>query len=233
MIRTNYGLSGNALKLIAAAAMVADHVGYLFFPTVAALRIIGRLAFPIFAYMVAEGCGYTRNKLKYFLHVFLLAVICQIVYFVAARDTHMNILVTFSLAILLIYAMDAVKSAVSLGKRIGWTVVFTTGVAAVYLLTQYVSVDYGFWGVMTPVLAGAFRGKTDKRYISVLMLGAGLLLVSGYLGGVQIYSLFALPLLLLYSGKRGKWKMKYFFYIFYPLHLALLEGVVIAIHLFF
>ena len=102
MIRTNYGLSGNALKLIAAAAMVADHVGYLFFPTVAALRIIGRLAFPIFAYMIAEGCGYTRNKLKYFLHVFLLAVICQIVYFVAARDTHMNILVTFSLAILLI-----------------------------------------------------------------------------------------------------------------------------------
>ena len=222
MIRTNYGLSGNALKLIAAAAMVADHVGYLFFPTVAALRIIGRLAFPIFAHMGAEGCGYTRNKLKYFLHVFLLAVICQIVYFVAARDTHMNILVTFSLAILLIYAMDAVKSAVSLGKRIGWTVVFTTGVAAVYLLTQYVSVDYGFWGVMTPVLAGAFRGKTDKRYISVLMLGAGLLLVSGYLGGVQIYSLFALPLLLLYSGKRGKWKMKYFFYIFYPGHLALL-----------
>lgn len=222
MIRTNYGLSGNALKLIAAATMVADHVGYLFFPTVTALRIIGRLAFPIFAYMIAEGCGYTRNKVKYFLHVFVLAVICQTVYFVAARDTHMNILVTFSLSILLIYAMDGIKAADSVAKRIGSVVVLAASVAAVYLLARYVSVDYGFWGVMTPVLASVFRGKTDKRYVSVGMLGAGLLLVSGYLGGVQIYSLFALPLLLLYSGKRGRWKMKYFFYIFYPGHLALL-----------
>lgn len=222
MIRTNYGLSGNALKLIAAAAMVADHVGYLFFSKVAALRIIGRLAFPIFAYMIAEGCAYTRNKLRYFLHVFVLAVICQAVYFVAAGDTHMNILVTFSLSILLIYAMEAVKTADPAGKKAGAAVVFAVAVAAVYQITRFVSVDYGFWGVMTPVLAGVFRGKTEKRYISVLMLGAGLLLVAGYLGGVQIYSLFSLPLLLLYSGKRGKWKMKYFYYIFYPGHLALL-----------
>jgi hypothetical protein len=57
-------LTGNQLKLIAAGAMLADHVGLMFFPEAELLRIIGRLAFPIFAFMIAEGCKYTRNKLR-------------------------------------------------------------------------------------------------------------------------------------------------------------------------
>ena len=66
-------LSGNALKIIAAVAMTIDHVGLMFFPQLKVLRIIGRIALPIFAFMIAEGCRYTRNKLRYFLTVFLLA----------------------------------------------------------------------------------------------------------------------------------------------------------------
>ena len=64
------GLSGNSLKIIAAFAMLIDHVGIMFFPTVAIYRIIGRISFPIFAFMIAEGCRYTRNKLKYILAEF-------------------------------------------------------------------------------------------------------------------------------------------------------------------
>ena len=57
------------------------------------------------------------------------------------------------------------------------------------------------------------------------MTGVGLILLSWDLKGIQIWSLLALPLLMLYSGRRGKWNMKYFFYIFYPAHLASLQGI--------
>ena len=60
-------LTGNHLKLIAAFAMLLDHVGILLFPQIRLLRILGRLAYPIFAFMIAEGCRYTKNKLRYFL----------------------------------------------------------------------------------------------------------------------------------------------------------------------
>ena len=59
------GLSGNQLKLIALAAMTVDHIGVQFFPNIQLLRIIGRLALPIFAYMIAQGCRYTKNKARY------------------------------------------------------------------------------------------------------------------------------------------------------------------------
>ena len=56
------GLSNDRLKIIAAAAMLIDHIGAYLLPQVRILRIIGRIAFPIFAFMIAEGCRYTKNK---------------------------------------------------------------------------------------------------------------------------------------------------------------------------
>ena len=100
-------LNGNHLKLIAAFAMLLDHAGILLFPRVRMLRILGRLAYPIFAYMIAQGCHYTRNKLRYFLMVFGLGAVCQLVYYFASGDTYLNILLTFSLSILLIYVGQA------------------------------------------------------------------------------------------------------------------------------
>ena len=103
------GLSGNALKIIAAITMLIDHVGIMFFPGVAIFRIIGRLSFPIFAFMIAEGCRYTRNKLRYFAGIFTLATLCQLVYFIYNGDTYMSVLVTFSLSILTVYALGYFK----------------------------------------------------------------------------------------------------------------------------
>lgn len=105
------GLSGNALKLIAAASMLIDHIGVILLPEVALLRIIGRLAFPIYAFMIAEGCAKTRNRLRYFLAVFSLGAACQVVYFLHDGALYMGILITFSLSILLIYALQALKEA--------------------------------------------------------------------------------------------------------------------------
>ena len=75
------GLTGNQLKLIALITMTLDHVGMLLLPRVRILRAIGRIAFPIFAYMIAEGCQHTRNRKKYLLSMASFATVCQVVYF--------------------------------------------------------------------------------------------------------------------------------------------------------
>ena len=219
-------LNGNHLKLIAAAAMLLDHAGILLFPRVGLLRILGRLAYPIFAFMIAEGCRYTKNKLRYFLMVFGLGAACQLVYYFASGDTYLNILLTFSLSILLICLLQASHQAGSAGMRALWSILFCAGFLGVYGLTRMLTIDYGFWGVMTPVLAAfpPVKGKTEKGF-SVLMLFGGLLLLGADLGGIQHFALLSIPLLLLYNGKRGKWNLKYFFYIFYPVHLAVLQGI--------
>ena len=62
--------------------MLIDHTGYILFPSLSILRIIGRLSFPIYAFCIAEGFRYTKDKKKYFLRVFLLGLLCQIVFFI-------------------------------------------------------------------------------------------------------------------------------------------------------
>ena len=68
------GLTGNQLKLFALLAMTCDHIGVQLFPRLLILRIIGRLALPIFAYMIAQGCRYTKNKKKYLMTIAAVAV---------------------------------------------------------------------------------------------------------------------------------------------------------------
>ena len=63
--KPKFGLTNNQLKIIAMVSMALDHIGLLFFPDVMLFRALGRIAFPIFAYMIAEGCRYTKNRAKY------------------------------------------------------------------------------------------------------------------------------------------------------------------------
>lgn len=215
-------LTGNALKILAAIFMTIDHIGVLLFPGVVWLRVLGRLALPIFAFMIAEGCKYTRNRRKYFGTVFGLGVVCQTVYYVVDKDLYFSILITFSLAILMIYALQYWKQE----KTPVSVLIFAGTVAAVWRLNQCFTIDYGFWGCMLPVFAALPHGtEHDTSMASIACLGAGLILLAGSLFSIQIYALFALPLLLCYNGKRGKANLKYFFYIFYPAHLVILEGI--------
>lgn len=221
------GLTGNHLKLIAAFSMLLDHAGILLFPKMQLFRILGRLAYPIFAYMIAEGCRYTRNKLRYFLCIFGLGSACQMVYYFVSGDTYLNILLTFSISILYIYWMqDLQKLFAERAKTAVWNgICFLAAVAVLWVLNRNFTIDYGFWGIMTPVLTSLFPGKGKTgRFLPVLMMAVGLVCLALTYGGTQYYALLALPLLLLYSGKRGGQKMKYFFYIFYPAHLAILQG---------
>ncbi len=194
------GLNGNALKLLAALFMLLDHVGITLFPYVLWLRVAGRLALPIYAYMIAEGCHYTKNRLKYFLMVFGLGAGCQVVYAVVMQDYYMCILITFSLSILVIYGLQWLKAQHGPMKRLLAAALLAVLVAGVWWLNGVLRIDYGFWGCMLPVFPAILRGtKWDSKTGRVLMLALGLLLLALDAGGIQILALCAVPLLLLYN----------------------------------
>lgn len=236
-------LNANALKFLGAILMLVDHIGVIFFPNEAVWRVVGRLSMPLFAFALSEGCRYTKNKVRHFFLLFAVALVCQVVYyFFNNGDLYMSILITFSLSVLTIYAMQYCKKTL-FDERAGNAdktlacLLFLAVLFCVYAFCQIFTVDYGFWGVMTPVFASVFDfhripapkvlEKLDCLPVRVLCLGVGLFAVAiSYLPYALSFCAFgALPLLLLYNGEKGKWKTKYFFYVFYPLHLALLEGV--------
>ncbi len=232
-------LSGNALKIIAAISMFIDHLGVIFFPDVEILRIIGRIAFPIFAFMIAEGCRYTKNKLRYFLTVFCMGVVYVVAFYVYIKVVYMSIFITFSLSIIMIYALQSFKDTCfdkksKLPRKILLGGMLAVSVIGSYVLNRIFRIDYGFVGAITPVLASLphkskdasvkFFEAVDRIEFSICGLAVGLLGLYAVYGGVRLYALLAIPLLLLYSGQRGRRKMKYFFYVFYPTHLLFLEG---------
>ena len=210
-VKQRFGLTGNQLKILAMIAMTCDHVGLQLLPQYPFLRIIGRLALPIYAYMIAEGCRHTHDRKKYLLRLAGLALLCQIVYFFAMDSLYQCILVTFSLSVCLIYLWDSQKN---------WN--FWTGVLGCWFLCRVVpdmlpntdfDIDYGIWGVMLPVLIYLSPRKG-------LMIG--LLLLALDYGGNQWFALAAIPLLLSYNGQRGKWKIGRLFYFYYPVHLVII-----------
>lgn len=219
-------LNGNHLKLIALISMTFDHVGLALLGDFLPFRIIGRLAFPIFAYMIAEGCRYTRNKLRHFLQIFLLGVLCQLVMFYVTGSLYQGILIVFSVSIPLLYCVQWAQRR----KRVlPWLVSLAAVLGAFVLYRLLLRVlegtdfclDYGFIGALLPVLIGLHPNRRVKN----LLAAVGTVAVCLVFGGIQWFSLLALPLLLLYNGERGKRNTKYLFYIYYPAHLALIYGL--------
>lgn len=218
---SKFGLTGNQLKLIAMITMTCDHVGMQIFPQFLWLRIIGRLAMPIYAYMIAEGCRHTRDRKKYLLRLLGMGVLCQVVYLVAMGSLYQCILITFSLSVILICLLDAVekeKNALVWGKLFaGTALVFFLCVVLPDLLprTDY-DVDYGLPGVLLPLLV---YGAGTRGLL------VGIALVALKYGGVQWYAFLSVPLLLAYNGQRGKAKIGKLFYWYYPLHLVAIYGI--------
>ena len=222
--KLSYGIfTSNQLKIIALIAMTIDHIGVQIFPEIKILRIIGRIAFPIFAYMIAEGCKYTKNRKKYLLTMISMAVICQFVYFFAMNSLSQCILVTFSLSVALSYVLDNAQSRGDVKSSFITIAAF----AVVIFLTEILprlwkgtdfGIDYGIYGVMLPVFVFAAHRKMQKLFAAAIML----VLLSVDFGGVQWFGLMALPLLALYNGERGRLNMKSLFYIYYPSHLVII-----------
>ncbi len=217
------GFTGNQLKLIAVISMTLDHIGMMLFPQLTFLRILGRLALPIYAYMIAEGCRHTRDRRKYLLRIAGLGLLCQTVYFVAMGSLYQCILITFSLSICLIWSVEYSVRKGTLSSRI---LAFAV-LAVILVLTELVprlptgtdfDIDYGLIGVLLPALV--YFGSEKTKYLTV-----GLLLLGIQNGGIQWAALAAVPLLGMYNGTRGSGTIGKWFYLYYPLHLVVLQGL--------
>ena len=227
------GLDGGALKGIAAALMLTDHVGAILLPEVPVLRCVGRLAFPIFAFFIAEGYTHTRDFGRYFRRLAILAVVSEIPFnlengavFDPARQ---NVLWTFCLALLTLRGLEALGRERGFGRWAGCGLVLAAGFAAGELLRT----DYGGWGVVTVALLQLCRdGKYAKLWLLLAMaavngLGMGSLTMPVFGGEmpIQIFAVAALPVIWLYNGQAGPKGLRRAFYVFYPAHLLVLEGI--------
>jgi hypothetical protein len=181
------------------------------------LRMIGRLAFPLFAYLLVLGIESTRNICNYFVRLFVFAFISQVPFFLALGFEpfgYFNIFFTLSSGLAFVYFFKK-----------------TSPIAIVPVLVSFVlPFDYGIYGI---AMIGCMQIlKEDTKFgVAALVLLNTLFLVPW---NIQFLSLLALPLVLLHKTSYLKierettekvsyplWR-KYFFYIFYPLHLALL-----------
>lgn len=220
-LKTN--LDTNLLKLIAIVAMSVDHVGAEFFPAYPVFRWIGRIAFPIFCYCLTVGMLYTRDIRKYALRLAVFALVSQPFWILAfnADDfwgnlTNMNIF--FTLLVSLLAAWGA--------KEKKWWLL-----GAGILLLCLFNFDYSITGLVLMLIFYYCRKKPwlmALLYIlSYLPLGSGALddplalKLGNYALDFSIFSLFALPLILIpmYSRLRIP---KWFFYVYYPAHLLVI-----------
>lgn len=227
------GLDGGVLKGIAAALMLTDHVGAILLPEVPVLRCVGRLAFPIFAFFIAEGYAHTRDFGRYFRRLAILAVVSEIPFNLengAVFDlTRQNVLFTFCLALLTLRGLEALGRERGFGRWAGCGLVLAAGFAAGELLRT----DYGGWGVVTVALLQLCRdGKYAKLWLLLAMaavngLGMGSLTMPVFGGEmpIQIFAVAALPVIWLYNGQAGPKGLRRAFYVFYPAHLLVLEGI--------
>lgn len=229
-------MSGFVLKMIAVVIMIIDHTGLFFFPEAIWLRAIGRIGFPIFAYFIAEGFMYTRSRTKYFLRIFILGLICQLVYGFVGDFKTMCILVTFSCSLILMEIGERTVKTYKERKSTAFSLyilLLLTLLFGFYVFCQYFSVDYGFAGILTPFLVSLFKSKPGK--LAAMGFAILLITVEVYLAifsWIQLYAFLSIPLIALYNGKPGRYRMKYFFYLFYPLHLAALWIISWLIFLF-
>lgn len=207
----------NLLKIIALLTMLIDHIGVILFPQILALRIIGRISYPIFAFFIAEGFFYTKNKRKYFFIMLLFAIIAQPIYYFALNQTNLNILFTF------IFSLIAIVLIKHLNKKIENYILLICYIAVVLILSLLNLIEYGFIGVSIPVILYFLKNYPKTKYIVLTILLLLLSILPSISGNfVQFASLLSLPLLLLYNGKKGKINLKYLFYVFYPTHLLIL-----------
>ncbi|HOZ53314.1 MAG TPA: TraX family protein, partial [bacterium] len=169
-------------RIIALITMVIDHVGLVFFPDYLIFRVIGRLAFPLFAFGIAQGYLYTKNLSKYLQRILLLALISQPIFYLLINHKNLNICFTLTLGLIAIYLYDK-------GKE-WWIKVF--GILFILFFGQWLNVEYGAYGILLILCFYIFRNN-----ILLILFGSLLVFAQTLLNYSQILNLFAIiPLFL-------------------------------------
>lgn len=204
----------SVLKWIAVLTMVIDHVGAILFPDQIWMRVIGRVAFPVYAYCLAEGFRYTSDYRRYLGRLALFAILSEIpfdlaFYGVPFSFAHQNVFFTLTLGLILLWVLERFREQLLLCAGAFVVLCF---------LAQALHMDYGAGGLLM-VFAFYLAQQGTSPWI-----GWGIFVfinLFGYAGGVQWAAIIALLPIGLYSGKAGKKKQRFFYWI-YPLHLLLL-----------
>ena len=206
-----WGLNGFSLKWIAMITMLIDHIGAVLFPMHMELRIIGRLAFPIYCFLLVEGAVHTSDWRKYLGRLCLFAVISEIPFNLAIAGEvftleYQNVFFTLALGLSAVLAFRHCKR-----RPAALLLAIFFIVAAEFLQT-----DYGGGGVLLILLLYLLRERVLAKCIC---FAAEIFL---WFGGLEVFALFSLVPILCYNGRKGPGGLKYFFYVFYPVHLLLL-----------
>lgn len=205
------------LKIIACVTMLIDHIGVILFPQNILLRIIGRLAFPIYSFLIVNGVKHTRDVKKYLIRLAIFAVISQIPYSVMVTgsffSSKLNIFFTEVIGILTILCYDKVKN-----KPLVFAIL---PCFAISLFAEIIKTDYGMYGVLTILMFYIAKNNNQLMIIYQVALNVLYLVLTHSTSNIQYFSLFALIPICFYNRKEGI-KLKYFFYVFYSLHIALL-----------
>ncbi|MFK8186098.1 MAG: TraX family protein [Phormidesmis sp.] len=214
------------IKIIAAVTMLVDHIGALFFPEQLIFRVIGRISFPLFAWLAAQGQAHTQNLLFYLIRLLLLGVISQPIYDQALHlaepsySFQLNILFTLALGVAFISVLKAarhwwLKAALWI---LGW-------VLDVAMLDTAAPIEGGFWAVTVVWFMSKLRdnaGQSRFWWYGFYVLLSTVLLPSGF-AWRTIPRVLAPLIVFGYSGEQGR-KAKWF-YGFYPLHFAVLVAI--------
>ncbi len=203
-------LNSYQLKCIAIITMVIDHVGAVLFPYHMIFRCIGRISFPIFCFLLAEGFYHTKNVPKYIIRLGLFALLSEIPYDLTFRHIYLefsrqNVFFTLMVGMVLMYMLEKTNSVM----------VKAVDVLLAMWIAETLRSDYGARGILLIMVYYYFRD--NKAMKSALGVGWNFIWTSA----VQKYGAFATIPIMMYNGEKGR-NLKYVFYAFYPLHLLIL-----------
>ena len=226
-------LSQEGLKLVACVTMLIDHTAVVFGLPMW-LRVIGRLAFPIYCFLISEGVAHTRSLRRYFLRLLVMAVVSEPVYdFVLYGNRtpwlHQNVLWLLLLGAVMVTLMER-------ARRPEWKLLI---IVSCYFLADVLHLSYGGNGILLMALFALTRGRPGALWLQT----AGLVLINGIMASakigifgvqvsVQLFGALAIVPIALYSGKKrtGSRALGWAFYLFYPLHLLALYGLAAWLH---
>ncbi|WP_273320300.1 TraX family protein [Vallitalea guaymasensis] len=244
-------MTSTKLKIIACITMLIDHLGYTFFMQYSSLRIIGRIAFPIFAFLIAEGYYHTHDVKKYFKRLIIFGLISQIPYALFSNfylfmydskyftDISMyvndfNIFFTLALGLLAIYMYDK-------HKKIG---IIALIVLSVLIEVFKIPIEYSYFGIFIILGFYVFRDSFWKQSLSLVIITSlyhvrlilvRILIRNGTIQDftpymfTQFWCVLALIFIYLYNGKKGR-DIKYIFYAFYPVHLLIIFATIYILY---
>lgn len=218
-------LSQEGLKFLACAIMLLDHIGATLIPW-GTLRIIGRLAFPIFCFLLAEGAHYTRNPRNYLLRLGIGAILSELPFDLALFGSwswqHQSVMITLLLGAMALLAM----------KRMTQPLLKILVLLLFACLADFMNTDYGGAGVLMIALFGLTRERKYGWLVQLLgmylicrwIIPGGVVWFIGRYVFIEIFAILALIPIWLYSGKKSTSSraVQWAFYLFYPVHLWIL-----------